>query len=492
MKIALVPIDNRPVTYLYPQVVVARLAGLEPLVPPREYMGSLNEPAKIDAIFSWLENTLKDNKVEALLVCLDTLLHGGLITSRRSEETVEQILARLDKLIDLTKSSPKLSILAQSSIMRISDNYDNTEEKPYWKEFGRELFAWSSELHKAETDKEASKNVALLESKIPANVREDYLATRKRNHQINVRLLEYAEKGVFQNLIFSQDDSGQFGLNVSEKEQLKALCKEKNLESSIFAYAGADEVLCTLISRFLSNKLPTPPKAVVRFSTSGVVNCPSRYEGQIIGESVTNQLNAAGINRVSGGADFFVIIHGNESEQGDHIVLPGLEDKSRLNTARSVKQTLDYIATSQYPCVICDVAYANGSDPMLVSELLERPDLLKKLWGYAGWNTTGNTIGSALATATARFYAQNSDKTDQAEALTKRALTVRLLDDWAYQTQVRAQLKGEPAAEKLNKLMAAYATQITKALDYNPVDIRFSFPWQRTFEVEMGMRETTE
>lgn len=485
MSIVLIPIDNRPVTYIYPQLV-AQIAGLEPLCPPRELFGSLNAPAKIDSIFTWLEETIKTKKPEALLICLDTLLHGGLITSRRSEESVEQIFERLDKLIEITKNAQqKLSILAQSSIMRISDNYDNTEEKTYWKDFGRELFAWSSELHKAEIEQAASKNVALLESKIPNEIRQDYLNTRKRNHAINLKLVEHAENGLFQSLIFSQDDSGEFGLNVSEKQQLQALSKEKELTNSIFAYAGADEVLCTLISRFLANKLPTAPKALVRFSTSGTVNCKSRYEGQTIGESLTNQMNAAGISRVSGAADFFVIVHGNEAEQGDHIVLPGLEDKSHLNTARSVKQTLDYIATSQYPCVICDVAFSNGADPMLIAELLERPDLLKKLWAYGGWNTTGNTIGSVLATANARFYAKASDKLEQTENFAKESLFVRLMDDWAYQTQVRPQLKGQASTDKLEKLMQPYAKQLAKALEYEPSELKFSFPWNRTFEVEL-------
>lgn len=482
MNIVLIPIDNRPVTYLYPQLV-AQVAGLEPLVPPRELFGSLTEPAKIDEIYSWLNETVKSKKPEAILACLDTLLHGGLITSRRSVESAEQILSRLDKLIQLQKHS-KAIILAQSSIMRISDNYDNTEEKPYWKDFGRELFAWSSELHKAENDNSASKNVTVLESKIPSEIRQDYLATRKRNHSVNLQLIDHAKEGLFQSLIFSQDDSGEFGLNVSEKQQLQTLAKEKEL-SSVFAYAGADEVLCTLSSRFLSSKLPTPPKALVRFSTSGTSNCRSLYEGQTIGESVTNQMNAAGITRVNGAADFFVIVHGNETEQGDHIVLPGLEDKSHLNTGRSVKQTLEYVATSQYPCVICDVAYANGSDPMLIAELLERPDLLKKLWGYGGWNTTGNTIGSTLATASARFYAKASDKFVETETFAKQSLFVRLLDDWAYQTQVRPELNGQASVEKLNKLLAPFAKQIAKALEYEPSERDFKFPWTRTFEVEV-------
>lgn len=484
MSIVLIPIDNRPVTYLYPQLV-AKIAAIEPLTPPRELLGSLNEPAKMEEIYAWLSETIKNKNPEAVLVCLDTLLHGGLITSRRSEESVEQILSRLDKLIDLQKNSQQRPVLlAQSSIMRISDNYDNTEEKSYWKDFGRELFAWSSELHKSQLEKSAPQNIALLEGKIPSEIRQDYLATRKRNHAVNLKLLDHAEQGLFKSLIFSQDDSGQFGLNVSEKQQLQSRAAEKNLAGSVFAYAGADEVLCTLIARYLASKLPTPPKALVRFSTSGTSNCPSRYEGQTIGESLTNQMTAAGINRVTGAADFFVIVHGNETEQGDHIVLPGMDDKSRLTTARSVKQTLEYIATSQYPCVICDVAYANGADPVLVSELLERPDLLQKLWGYGGWNTTGNTIGSVLATAAARFYAKASDKFAETENYAKQALFVRLLDDWAYQTQVRTQLKGNASKEKLHELLMPYAKQLAKALEYEPGDLNFSFPWNRTFEVE--------
>ena len=45
---------------------------------------------------------------------------------------------------------------------------------------------------------------------------------------------------------------------------------------------------------------------------------------------------------------------------------------------------------------LADNAYANGGDPELIS-LLDQMDMLRRLHGYAGWNTSSNTIGTAIA-----------------------------------------------------------------------------------------------
>lgn len=129
MKILLIPLDDRPVTYSYPQLL-AKLGGAEAIVPPRVMMGSLSRGAQIDELFSFCEGALSRNEVDAAVICLDSLLYGGLITSRRSTEQVKAIQARLDRFKKWKELTTKhIPIYAQSSIMRISDNYDNTEEK---------------------------------------------------------------------------------------------------------------------------------------------------------------------------------------------------------------------------------------------------------------------------------------------------------------------------------------------------------------------------
>ena len=45
---------------------------------------------------------------------------------------------------------------------------------------------------------------------------------------------------------------------------------------------------------------------------------------------------------------------------------------------------------------LCDNAYANGGDLELLA-MLDQSDLLDKLHGYAGWNTSANTLGTTIA-----------------------------------------------------------------------------------------------
>ncbi|HEY9719050.1 MAG TPA: DUF4127 family protein, partial [Trichormus sp.] len=147
MKVLFLPLDDRPVTYIYPQLV-AKAAGIVPIVPPRTLFGSLNASAKVESIISWIDAALARERPSALLLCLDTLLYGGLIDSRRSSDSFKTIFDKLSVLKTWSKSAgPLAPIYGQASIMRISDNYDATEEKQYWTRFGREIFAWSSQLH---------------------------------------------------------------------------------------------------------------------------------------------------------------------------------------------------------------------------------------------------------------------------------------------------------------------------------------------------------
>jgi hypothetical protein len=478
-------------------------------------MGALTRPAQIDELLSFAEAVITKQEPDAVIVSLDSLLYGGLITGRRSLEDLPTIMARLDRVKKWkTLSARPLIIMAQSSIMRISDNYDNSEEKEYWSQFGREIFEWSACLHRlAKGEKPTAGVLESLERRIPAEVRQDYLDTRRRNFAVNMTLLK--NMGARQNqryldyLIFSQDDSGQYGLNVSEKERLIATSGQLGVTDKVAVYAGADEVLMTLLARLLiaegvSKNPLSAPGAVVYFSPAGCSTVASRYEGQDIGTTVATQIQAAGLkmttgtkddataggadNRAIGGNTFTLIIHGPSERQGDHINLPGLPDLGHVDTSQTVAETLGLIERAHDKVLIADVAYANGGDPKLVEALLKRPELLTKINSYGGWNTTGNTMGSTLAVAIAYWFARMasaaSDKEDMSEAH-KQCLFVRFVDDWAYQACVREQLGGEPSTQKLAELIGPYIGQINSALAIEP-SVRLSFPWKRTFEIEIG------
>ena len=85
----------------------------------------------MEAILDWLENT---TNFDSMVVSLDTIVYGGLIPSRRSSKTLEELLERLNKLKSILKTK-QTKIYAFSSIMRISNNNYNEEEKEKIKEY---------------------------------------------------------------------------------------------------------------------------------------------------------------------------------------------------------------------------------------------------------------------------------------------------------------------------------------------------------------------
>lgn len=491
MKAIIVPIDNRPVTYVFPQLI-GQIAGVEILAPPRILMGSLQAITNVDAVAEWLSSALQAQKPNGLLVCIDTIIYGGLIPSRRGDETPVQLAERAKAIQKWKKLAPQVKTYVQSSIMRVSDNYDATEEKAYWARHGREIYAWSEAMHRAMSTASSGTDAARmraaeltqLEARVPADIRKDYLDTRTRNFQINRKLLDYAESGDIDFLVFSQDDSGEFGLNVAEKEKLQAEAARRGLKN-VYTYAGADEVLMAMMARWLIQELNIRPSVRISFSPESGGGITSRYEGQTIGNSVKLQTEAIGLTTTGATPDFHVVVHTSGDRQGDHIWLQGHPDLRSLNTASAVEKTIELLEESSEPVVLCDVAYSNGSDPELVAELFKRKDLLKKLWGYAGWNTTGNTLGSALAMGVARWFADKKELGDQSGEMLKNALFIRFADDWAYQTQVRKQLGQDLSRDRLRELMAPHLAALAAALEMQPSRVDLDLPWQRSFEIEI-------
>ena len=176
MNIAFLPIDNRPVCYTMPKIIAGIDNDIELFIPDREFLGDLNNIAKTDKLFDWLENLPNQ---DAIIISLDTLIYGGLIPSRRGKETLSELKIRLEKLKKILKSK-HAKVFAFSSIMRISNNNYNEEEKNYWSQYGKKIFEYSYNLHKngeAQTD-------------VPPEIIEDYLNTRKRNFEVNKIYLE--------------------------------------------------------------------------------------------------------------------------------------------------------------------------------------------------------------------------------------------------------------------------------------------------------------
>ena len=443
MNIGFIPIDNRPVCYTLAKDITAIDKSLKLFIPPRELLGDLKKYANTEELFDWI-NTLPE--LDAFIISLDTIAYGGLIPSRRCPDSFEDIKSRILKFKEIL-SKKKAKIYAFSSIMRISNNNINEEEKEYWSKWGKKIFDYSYHTHRLGCE-------SCITNISPTEILDDYLNTRKRNFEINKIYLEWQKEGFFDTLIFSKDDCAEYGFNVQEAKILEQL--------GGFTKTGADEIPLTLLARAINKNLKVAPI----FIEPETKNLISNYEDVSIETSVKGQLELAGCKITNTEeADILLFINNFKDHQGEIVMKIGTEPYDKI------------WQIPQKPYMIADVRFANGADNNFVKEIFKNP-IDKNFYGYSAWNTSANTLGSLICTAKTKFNAMNYDK----NAFLQLQMT-RFLDDWAYQANCR-QLQTEPDIKELKNIMTPYKTKIEKFLR-KEFDVKYKYPWNRLFEVEI-------
>lgn len=478
MNIAFIPIDNRPVCYTLPEQICAIDSDINLFMPKREFLGSLTKYADVEAIFDWLK---KLPQMDAIVMCLDTVAYGGLIPSRRCSDTFEKIKTRVENLKKILENK-KAKIYAFSSIMRISNNNVNEEEKEYWSKWGKKIFEYSYQTHKLGTE-------SCITNVIPSEILDDYIATRKRNFEINKLYLEYQKQGLFNTLVFSKDDCAEYGFNVQEAKVLEKL--------GGFVKTGADEIPLTLLARAIMKKL----KSVSEKETSrvektqcshrdkcqetGIKIAPiflvpeckdliSNYEDVSIEKSVKGQIELAGCSVCEpDDADILLYVNNFEDHQGEIV----MKVPTQTFSGKWQKPSKPYM--------VADVRFANGADNAFVKQLFE-VGFDENFLGYSAWNTSANSLGSLICGAIVFKGAKMQNNVGKDFYFGRDFLklqTVRLLDDWAYQANVRQQLTS-PDEKLVKELMKPYEEKVFEILGVN-YDISYKFPWNRLFEVEV-------
>lgn len=445
MNIGFIPIDNRPVCYTLAQQVVAMDDDIKLYIPPRDFLGDLKKYADVENIFRWIEDL---PQLDVLVLSLDTVAYGGLISSRRCEDSFEEIKERIFKLKEIL-SKKNAKIFAFSSIMRISNNNYNEEEKEYWSRWGKRIFDYSFQTHKLGCE-------SCIAQVVPSEILDDYLATRKRNFEINKIYLEWQKEGFFDTLIFSKDDCAEYGFNVQEAKALEEL--------GGLTKTGADEIPLTLLARAVTGvrKIKIAPI----FLEPEYKDLISNYEDVSIEKSVKGQLELAGCEIVSeDDADILLYVNNFKNQQGEIVMKVGTE----------MFDGVWNVPEKSY--MIADVRFANGSDNNFVEQIIAH-ELDENFYGYSAWNTSANTLGSLICSAVVKFFAKKYNH----DNFLKLQMT-RFVDDWAYQANCRQKLE-KPDVENLETLILPYQEKVEKFLRKN-YNVSYKYPWNRLFEVEI-------
>jgi Protein of unknown function (DUF4127) len=526
------PLDDRPVNYDYPRLL-AEIAGISIALPPREWLGNPWRPSRHADLVSWLEQAAPG--ADILLLAVDTLAYGGLIPSRLSTESAAQVLSRLEVLKNLKVSHPSLQILASSVILRISRSDSAEEEKPYWSTYGSRMFRLSYLEHKSslgEADVAECAERDALRLQIPDSVYTDYLQGRARNHAVNCAMLDYLAEGIFDYLLFPQDDTASYGWNIAEARLLQGMIRLRGLSDRSITYPGADEIGCLLLARAVCRRAGFAPRVWPRYSSLQGALAVTAYEDRPVHELLKAHLAPLGgtiadspessglllfINSPAegqGAADLQWLIEQERDGSTSHpIDLDGIYRQTRremTTPSRSIEEFTRALAAtlqSERPVALADMAFVNGADLALGRLLIEK-NLLPPLAGFAGWNTAGNTLGSVLAHSLIHTALQRFGFSSQQQAAHLAFLFLRFLDDYFYQAIVRTQVAYEdlpvlglpPTFERLpGTFLPRVETNVRNRLEPYIGQLRDLFvqyglardvqvahihlPWQRLFEI---------
>lgn len=460
--VVLVPQDDRPVSVQLPRQVAA-MADVAVTVPPPELLGRFTEPGDPDRILDWLErDPLGPSR--PLVLSLDMILYGGLVSSRTAHTPTEQARERLARLARIVSRRPGTRLYAFASVMRLLPT-STLANAGYRLELGRLVSLEAAGLPVPDE----------LRAAVPPDALRDYREARARNHALSLEVLDRARGGLFRYLVFGQDDAPGPGPHEAEARALLRRIREGRLASRIAYVQGVDQLASVLVSRALLDGVRDPVRVVVRYADSRSRSAVPAYETVPLALTVRQQAEASGATVVP------------EDETWDYTLFvntPDAEDGAVAALLDAAEQQRRY----RVPIALADVnlGTTGQGDPRLFDGLRAR-DLPRDLLAYAAWNTAANTLGTALAGANMALLGREPGRASRRTALARAAFVLhRLVADYCYNRITRSQAMAALGANPRLSRDEAYGPEIRELESLIDRELRFWF--RRLFDEHFAGR----
>lgn len=507
MKIALLPLDDRPCSYEH-VIELGAIAGIEVIAPERDLIASQTPGRYSEAEYrstrDWLMDILPT--VDAAIISVDQWLYGGLIHSRKMGVSTAGALRRLQDLAEITARYPRTRVYLSNILLRLSVTVTRSHGTQVWERVFRYSVLKdqvSSSERSGNVQPELEAELHDLERLIPPTVLEEYLLARERNHQVNLALLStagLADRASY--TIYGQEDCAPYGLHRIEKTRLLESCAilAPDARNRVTVLTGADEISSILLMRAYMDHLGRGEGLIhvdLRLSHPDGLERVSAYEDIPAKENLDLHLKPSIFRRADRGpmgetgetgAPSWAIYTGSPNTQQ--------EDLCFLRTAPLDAEAPVFACSLLAGTSLLDLSYSNGANPALVESALNAlPGAWRDLGAFSGWNTTGNRLGTWIAHMTISTLAREHGELDpQAE---RQVLATHLLDDYLYQSLVRGKLTAEAEEQGLDiwalpreahlrlsrrchELLQAEAARLGL-----PAHFTAALPWPRLFEVSI-------
>lgn len=499
-RIILIPLDNRPAAGQFAQMI-AQIDGAQIVMPPYQLLGRFTSPGDPDAILGWLRSQ-DTSDVSSVIISADMIAYGGLIASRVDDVSESRALERLQEMEAITqKLRPRVHVFVFTSVMRLAPTA-TVASRPWRAQLARYVAAREQAQEEGGRQTTTLRN---LRRQIPAAQIAHYDATRKRDHDIQLDLIKMSLQA-FDYLVVGQDDAQIHGPHVPETKDLLALTDKIGVQGKVYFCEGVDQNADILVSRALLKAAGWVPRIRVVYSDPYGRAKIGAYESKSVQETVKDQVYASGA-RISG-----------INEEYDYTLYVNTPDRREMffqDFMDDLRNEMD----QSLPVCLADINLApDGTCDRELFDALKSENRLMKLLAFAGWNTAGNTLGTAIPAANVELLAERT-KFDarQRQTAQKAFLLHRIVDDVMYHRQTRPKAyalidslpdgaREETYGDSYTVLTSFVKKDMTAALnstfqqqlknlkftagamDYRFTDlqnVRIFLPWPRAYEVRV-------
>lgn len=508
-KVLYIPLDDRPVNLTFVKDL-GKISNVNIVTPPLEMLGQFFEKGKCNEISSWLLSTNE----EVLIISLDMLLYGGLISSRSSETSKEEALELLNTIREFKRKNPSVKIYASSNIMRLSISILGDESEIWW----RKINKYNELRYKIEILGELNLKSDLdkLIVDIPEKVLGNYLKSRTRNHELNIEAINLVKDGIVDFLILSQEDCSPYGLHWIEHKKINEEIDRYDLKHKIYVYPGADEIGQILLAKYINDSTKVYPKVFIFYDNEDESNNIPKFEDRPLNKNVDEHLKSleAIIVKDIEACDLILAISTPNIPYIDMVE----DNMDKYNK----KQKIDYFVSKlkEYSnknkvIALADLAFANGGDLYLIEKLREE-DLIFKIISYSAWNTAGNALGTAIVHGNIISNLIKRNQLNLSNSIASlKFLLERYADDFFYQSVVRKDtskivLEKNLSVFNMGSINISINNYVEKAIDklikeyfmektinylkvngvISKIDVKASLPWNRIFESECSISLT--
>lgn len=496
-KIVYLPLDERPCNAEFGAFLLQDNPDYQLVKPSEAELGRKKTPASYEKLSAFLQRECKD--AYGLVLSVDMLLYGGIVPSRLHFYSADELEKRLQLLQMIKQDNPALKIYAFSLIMRCPQYSSSDEEPDYYETCGREIFLYGQNEHKyalGVIDKQTYETQkATLFPKVEKDL-PDFLQRRTVNIQALEKTLSMLGT-VIDKFVIPQDDSSPYGYTAIDQARVKAYVKDNGLPE-VDIYPGADEVGMTLLSALVTDDKGYAPTICPVYPDEACKKVIPLYEDRAVEKSIASQIKNAGgiVTDNEEEADILLFCNLPVGQMKNYTEQFG-EQYDKRNLPKYVEKMQTYIRQGR-TVAAADIAYCNGGDIEWTKRMDESFGLFA-LGGYAGWNTSSNTLGTVICQAVLyHFYGDT--------ATHRRFTAERIYEDVGYCSYARKHICDNVlpamgldyfhADGRIGKVSAIVTDTLNGYVQANYPTVYANYqiatcemPWSRMFEVGLTVKE---